>query len=184
MPIKISTPLNEEALLKLKSGDKVLISGIIYTARDAAHKKMTELLALGLPLPFDLKNQLIFYAGPAPAPIGKIIGAIGPTTSSRMDGHTLPLLEQGLKGMLGKGRRSPLICEACQKYKAVYFASLGGAAALLAQRVKKASLFAWEELGAEAIYKLEVKDMPAFVIYDCYGRDFYQEIQERHDTQK
>lgn len=176
---KISTPLREEELLSLRSGDEVLISGIIYTARDAAHQRMVELLRDGQPLPIDIKDQLIYYAGPSPARPGQIIGSIGPTTASRMDPYAPELISLGLKGMLGKGRRSPEVREACNKYKAVYFAALAGAAALMAQTVKSSTLVAWEDLGAEAIYRLEVEEMPAFVINDCYGGDLYEEVDKK-----
>ena len=177
---KISTPLNEEVLLALKSGDQVLISGTVYTARDAAHKRMIELLEAGNTLPIDIKGQMIYYAGPSPTPPGRIIGSIGPTTSSRMDAYTPRLIALGLKGMLGKGKRSEEVRQACEKEKAVYFAALGGAAALMAEKVIKAELVTWEDLGAEAIYKLEVLDLPAYVINDCYGGDFYRELAEKN----
>ncbi len=173
----LTTPLTEKAVLSLHSGDAVLLSGVIYTARDAAHQRLSQLLDQGKALPLSLAGQLIYYAGPAPTPPGKAVGSIGPTTAGRMDAYTPVLLAHGLKAMLGKGRRSPEVRRACQEQKAVYLAALGGAAALMAQKVKSCELVAWPELGAEAIYRLEVEELPAFVINDCYGGDLYEEIE-------
>jgi len=158
----LTTPLSPDQLKDLKSGDPVLISGILYVARDAAHQKG---------LPFEVKDQIIFYAGPTP---GNPIGSIGPTTSKRMDPFTIPLLEKGLKGTIGKGKRSDEVKAAFEKYKAVYFVATGGVAALLAKTIVKAETIAYPELGPEAILKLEVKDFPAIVAYDIYGGDIFE----------
>ncbi|MBL7197897.1 MAG: fumarate hydratase C-terminal domain-containing protein [Candidatus Omnitrophica bacterium] len=163
MMIKISTSLTKEIINGLKAGDEVLLSGVIYTARDQAHKKLIELIKKGRKLPIELKNQIIYYCGPTPAPRGKIIGSCGPTTSARMDELTIPLLKKGLKGMIGKGGRSNAVIKAIKKYKAVYFLTFAGCGALLAGKVKKAKPVAFKELGPEAIYKLEVKDFPVIV---------------------
>jgi len=173
--IKLATPLKEEDIINLHTGQKVLLNGNIYTARDAAHKKMAALLAEGQPLPIDIVGQVIYYAGPCPTPPGKVIGSIGPTSSGRMDPYTPAMLTAGLKGMVGKGKRNDAVREACKKEKAVYFATLGGAAALSAQCVKNAQVVAWPELGAEAIYLLYVEDLPLIVVNDCAGGDLYEE---------
>lgn len=173
---KISLPLGGTEASRLKSGDRVLISGELFTARDAVHQKFYETLSQNKRLPIDLKGQTLFYAGPAPAPRGKVIGSIGPTTSGRMDVYTPLLIERaGLKAMIGKGRRSPQVIEAIKKHQAVYFAATGGAAALLAQTVVKAETVLFPELGPEAVLKLTVKDLPAVVAVDCRGRDVYEE---------
>ncbi|MGI6616311.1 MAG: Fe-S-containing hydro-lyase [Dethiobacteria bacterium] len=171
----LSTPLDDAAVLGLKSGDSVLISGVIYTARDAAHKKMAELIEQGKPLPLDLKGQIIYYVGPTPAPPGRAIGSAGPTTSGRMDLYTPLMLEQGMKACIGKGMRSATVKEALKRYRALYLAAVGGAGALLSRRVVKSEIVAYPELGAEAIHRLEVKDFPATVINDIYGNDLYEE---------
>ncbi len=170
---KLITPLAENKIFTLNAGDIILLTGTIYTARDAAHKKMTESITRRKPLPFNLKNQIIYYAGPTPALRGMAIGSCGPTTSSRMDAYTIPLLEKGLKGMIGKGKRSDAVVKAIKKSKAVYFIAVGGAAALLATKIKKAKVIAYPELGTEAIYKLEVKDYPVIVAIDCKGRNIF-----------
>jgi fumarate hydratase subunit beta len=172
--IRITTPIDEGVIEKLKAGDFVLISGVIYTARDAAHKRMVEALKKGEELPFDLKGQIIYYAGPAPAKPGKPIGSIGPTTSYRMDPYAPKLLEAGLKGMIGKGTRSKEVVEAIKKFKGVYFGAVGGAAAYLARCVKSAEVIAYEDLGPEAVRRLVVEDFPAFVINDIHGNDLYR----------
>jgi fumarate hydratase subunit beta len=159
----------------LKAGDKVLITGVIYTGRDAAHKRLTDLLKEGKPLPVDLKGQIIYYVGPAPAKPGHSIGSAGPTTSGRMDAYSPKLMEIGLKGMIGKGMRKKEVIEAMKKYKAVYLAATGGAGALLAKSVKKAQIVAYEDLGPEAINRLEVVDFPAIVVNDTKGNDLYQQ---------
>jgi len=158
----------------LKVGDKVSITGVIYTGRDAAHKRLVELLEEGKELPFDPKGQIIYYVGPAPARPGRPIGSAGPTTSYRMDAYTPQLIEAGLKGMIGKGARSAEVVEAMKKHKAVYFAGVGGAAALIAKRIKSKELVAYEDLGPEAIFRLEVEDFPVIVANDVRGEDLYQ----------
>ncbi|MDI6783590.1 MAG: Fe-S-containing hydro-lyase [bacterium] len=171
--IRITPPLTDEQVAALKSGDRVLISGILFTGRDAAHKRLFELLQAGKELPVDLRGQIIYYVGPTPARPGQVIGAAGPTTSGRMDAYAPTLLAYGLKGMIGKGMRSAEVKEAIKQYKGVYFAATGGAGALLAKKIKKAEVVAYPELGPEAIYRLEVEDFPAIVINDCYGNDLY-----------
>lgn len=173
--MKIQTPLTDEVIDKLRAGDKVEITGIIYVARDIAHKRLVEALSKGEPLPFDPKGQVIYYMGPSPAPPGRPIGSAGPTTSGRMDPYTIPLLEAGIKGMIGKGERSPQIKEALKKFKAVYFAAIGGAAALISERIKEAKVIAYEDLGAEAVLQLYVEDFPVIVVNDVYGGDAYEE---------
>ena len=174
-PIRLTTPLSEEAVLALRSGQAVLISGVIYTARDAAHERMVETLEAGGELPFEVSGQVIYYVGPTPAPPGRVIGAAGPTTAGRMDRYTPPLLARGLKGMIGKGARSAEVREALKKHKAVYFGGIGGAGALLSKRIRSAELVAYEDLGTEAIRRLEVEEFPATVVNDCYGGDAYEE---------
>ena len=174
MPIKITAPLTRDAARKLKAGDSVLISGIIYTARDAAHKRLCELLERGEPLPFDLQNAVIYYAGPAPAKPGQVIGSAGPTTSYRMDAYSPLLIRAGQTGMIGKGRRSASVIEAMKKEGAVYFGAIGGLGALLASRIKKAEVVCYEDLGAEAVRRLYVEDFPAVVIIDCEGGNLYE----------
>ncbi|MDF2699089.1 MAG: Fe-S-containing hydro-lyase [Haloplasmataceae bacterium] len=173
--MKITTPLTEETINKLNYGEKVLITGTIYTARDAAHKRLVNLIVNNESLPFDIKNQIIYYVGPTPAKPNEVIGSAGPTTSYRMDVYTPLLLENGLKGMIGKGERTDQVIEAIKKYKAVYFGAVGGAAALIAKSIKKCELIAYPDLGAEAIYKLVVEDFPVVVINDCYGNDLITE---------
>lgn len=171
----LQTPLSDEDVLGLKAGDSVLISGVIYTARDAAHKKLAELIERDEPLPIDLKGQVIYYVGPTPAKPGQVIGSAGPTTSGRMDKYTPLLLKEGMKACIGKGLRNAAVKEALQKYKGVYLAAVGGAGALLSKRIISSEVVAYPELGAEAIYRLEVKDFPATVINDAYGNDLYEE---------
>ena len=179
-PRRITTPLSEEVVMSLRAGDRVLLSGVIYTARDAAHKRMLEMLERAEALPIELKGQVIYYAGPSPAPPGRPVGSIGPTTSGRMDPYTPRLLELGLKGTIGQGNRSPEVKEALTRYRAVYFGATGGAAALLAQRVKRAEVVAFEDLGPEAIRRLEVEDFPLVVLNDPYGGDLYEEGMRRY----
>ena len=179
-PKKIITPLTDEIVEDLRIGESVLISGVIYTGRDSAHKRLVDTLNRGEELPFDVKGQIIYYAGPAPAKPGKPIGSIGPTTSYRMDPYAPQLIAQGLKGMIGKGNRAAEVIEAQKKYKAVYFGAIGGAAALMALSVKKAEIIAYEDLGPEAIRRLEVEDFPAVVVNDCYGGDLYKEGMEQY----
>lgn len=179
--IKIQTPLDEETVSKLKIGDRVLLSGIVYTARDQAHKRLIdELEKAGREnrkplLPFSLEGQVIYYVGPAPCRTGMVIGPAGPTTSGRMDPYTPVLLEGGLKGTIGKGRRSKDTIEAMKKYKAVYFVAVGGAAVLISKRIKRVEAVAYEDLGPEAVYRLEVEDFPLIVANDVYGNDLFDE---------
>jgi fumarate hydratase subunit beta len=177
---KVTTPLNDKTIAEMKAGDNLLISGVIYTGRDAAHKKLMDLIEKGEPLPFDLQGQIIFYVGPTPARPGKPIGSAGPTTSYRMDVFTPRLHELGLKASIGKGSRSPEVKQALRDFKAVYLAVTGGAAALVAQRIKKSEVVAYPELGPEAIYRLEVVDFPAQVINDMYGGDIYEEGRKQY----
>jgi fumarate hydratase subunit beta len=177
---RITVPLIDEVVENLRIGDSVLISGIIYTGRDSAHKRLINALDRGDPLPVDFNGQIIYYAGPAPAKPGRPIGSIGPTTSYRMDPYAPKLIIQGLKGMIGKGNRSEEVKDALRKYKAVYFGAIGGAAALMARSVKKAEIVAYEDLGPEAIRRLEVEDFPAIVVNDCHGGDLYQEGREKY----
>ena len=172
--IRIEAPIKDTSVIEeLKAGDFVLISGVIYTARDAAHKRIVEALERGENPPFDLEGQVIYYAGPAPAKPGRPIGSVGPTTSYRMDPYAPRLLKAGLKGMIGKGSRSKEVIEAIKKYKGIYFGAVGGAAAYLARCVKSAEVIAYEDLGPEAIRRLIVEDFPAFVVNDIYGNDLY-----------
>ncbi len=173
--IKITTPLTDDQVEKLHAGDSVLITGIIYTARDAAHKKLVDLLAEGKPLPVDLKGHLVYYVGPSPARPGKPIGSAGPTTSGRMNAYAPKLLAIGSKGMIGKGEMNASVAEALKKNTAVYMVAVGGAAALIAKSIKQSKVVAYEELGAEAIAELTVVDFPAIVAQDCHGGNIYQE---------
>ncbi len=175
--IRLTAPLTKEAAAGLRTGDRVLLSGTIYTARDAAHARLTALIREGRPLPIPLEGQIIYYAGPTPAKPGRVIGSAGPTTSGRMDPYAPLLLERGLGGMIGKGRRSPAVREACAKYGAVYFAATGGAASLLSRCITACEITAWEDLGCEAVRKLTVKELPLVVINDVKGNDFYSEQQ-------
>lgn len=170
---KLTTPLDEQALRKLRAGDAVRINGVLIAARDAAHKRMVETLMAGAPLPVDLRGQIIYYVGPTPARPGLPIGAAGPTTAGRMDAYTVPLLEAGLKGMIGKGNRSDEVVAAMQKHGAVYFAAVGGAGALLATHIKNYEVMAYGDLGAEALARMEVVDFPAIVAIDSLGANIY-----------
>jgi len=170
---KIKAPLEKRQINKLRAGDNVLLSGLIYTARDQAHKRLVEAIKKRKKLPIDLNGQIIYYCGPTPAPKGKIIGSCGPTTSSRMDEFTPPLLKAGLSAMIGKGRRSAKVVAAVKKYKVVYFLTYAGCGALLSGYVKKKKLLAYPELGPEAIYSLEVKDFPLIVGVDTKGKNIY-----------
>jgi fumarate hydratase subunit beta len=178
--INIKTPLDEETIKKLKAGDQVFISGLIYTARDAAHKRLVEALDKGEKLPFDLTNQTVYYMGPSPAKPGQVIGSAGPTTSGRMDSYAPRLMAAGLKGMIGKGNRSQAVKDAIKKYKAVYFAAIGGAGALISRSIKKAEVIAYEDLGAEAIRRLEVENFPVTVINDIYDGDLYEQGKAKY----
>jgi fumarate hydratase subunit beta len=173
--IRIQTPLTDEMVEKLKIGDKVLVSGFIYTGRDAAHKRLVDLVNRGQPLPFDIKGQIIYYVGPTPPKPGKVIGSAGPTSSYRMDPYAPVLMAKGLKGMIGKGSRGKEVIDTMKKYKAVYFAATGGAGALLSKRIKSSVVVAYEDLGPEAIRKIEIEDFPAIVVNDIYGHDLYEE---------
>jgi len=173
--IKLHTPLKDEDLVLLKSGDKVLITGELLTGRDAAHKRLYDLVKEGKPLPVDVKGQVIYYVGPSPAKPGAVIGSAGPTTSYRMDPYSPTLIELGLKGMIGKGARSQEVKLAMIMHKAVYLAAVGGAAALIAKTIKKAQVVAYEDLGAEAINRLWVEDFPAIVVNDIHGNDLYEQ---------
>ncbi|MCX8030379.1 MAG: Fe-S-containing hydro-lyase [Thermodesulfovibrionales bacterium] len=177
---KITTPLTDEAIRDLKAGDLVYISGFIYTARDAAHKRLVELLKESKELPFDIKGAVIYYVGPTPPKPSRIIGSAGPTTSSRMDAYAPLLIEKGLKGMIGKGGRSPMVKESMVKYGAVYFIATGGAGALLSKHIKSSEVIAYEDLGPEAIRKLYVEDFPAIVANDIYGNDLIEEGKKRY----
>ncbi len=174
MEKRITTPLTMEKIKDLKAGDSVLITGYIYTARDAAHKRLVDLLKDGKELPFDIKDQVIYYVGPTPAKEGQPIGSAGPTTSYRMDPYAPTLIEQGLRGMIGKGYRNAEVVEAMKKHGAVYFAAIGGAAALVGKRVKTAELIAYEDLQSEAIRKLYVEDLPVVVVIDSEGNNYYE----------
>ena len=174
-PIKIKTPLSDEDVQSLKIGDSILITGKIYTARDAAHKRLIDLIEKGESLPLDLKGQIIYYVGPAPAKPGYVIGPAGPTTSGRCDPYTPALLALGLKGMIGKGVRSKEVREAMEKHKAVYLAATGGAAALISKNIKAVKIIAYEDLGPEAIRELEVENFPVIGANDAHGGDLYEE---------
>ncbi|MFZ3171573.1 MAG: Fe-S-containing hydro-lyase [Carboxydocellales bacterium] len=171
--IRVNSPLTAEAIEQLTIGARVLISGFVYTARDTAHKKLLELLNEGRPLPIDLRGQIIYYAGPTPPKPGKVIGSVGPTTSGRMDAFTPRLLEQGLKGMIGKGLRSQEVVNSIKKNQAVYFVAIGGTAALISKHIKACEVVAYPELGTEAIRRLLVEDFPAIVATDMYGGNLY-----------
>ena len=174
MKKEINLPLKENDINELKVGDYVCLTGVIYTARDAAHKRIYEAMKEGKETPIDLKDNIIYYLGPSPARPGQVIGSAGPTTSSRMDKYTPLMLDAGLKGMLGKGKRAKEVKEAIKKNRAVYFAAVGGAGALLSKCIKKAEVIAYEDLGTEAIRRLEVEKLPAIVVIDSYGEDLYE----------
>ena len=174
----INTPIENETIEKLNIGDSVFISGTIYVARDAAHKRMQEMLDKKIELPFELKNNIIYYMGPSPAREGRTIGSAGPTTSGRMDKYAPTLLDLGLKGMIGKGKRNQEVKDAVIRNKAIYFAAIGGAGALLSKAIQKSEIIAFEDLGAEAILKLEVKDFPVIVVMDYKGNDLYEKCMD------
>ena len=174
----INTPIENETIEKLNIGDSVFISGTIYVARDAAHKRMQEMLDKKIELPFELKNNIIYYMGPSPAREGRLIGSAGPTTSGRMDKYAPTLLDLGLKGMIGKGKRNQEVKDAVIRNKAIYFAAIGGAGALLSKAIQKSEIIAFEDLGAEAILKLEVKDFPVIVVMDYKGNDLYEKCMD------
>ena len=174
MAMTVKTPLSREEARKLKAGDSVLLTGVIYTARDAAHKRLCELVEQGKELPMDAKDAVIYFVGPTPARPGEAIGSAGPTTSYRMDAYSPTMIEQGLTGMIGKGKRSPEVIAAMKEHGAVYFGAIGGAGALLSKCIKKAEVIAYEDLGAEAIRRLEVEDFPVVVIIDSEGNNLYE----------
>ena len=180
---KISVPLTKEVAKDLKSGDYVYITGIIYTARDAAHKRMSEALSKGDKLPIDLENNIIYYMGPSPAREGRPIGSAGPTTASRMDKYAPELLDLGLKGMIGKGKRSQEVKEAIIRNGAVYFAAVGGAGAILSKCIKKSEVVAYDDLGTEAIRKLYVEDFPSIVVIDSEGNNLYETAIEEYKNE-
>ena len=174
MTKKIQTPLTRDAVRTLKAGDSCLITGVIYTARDAAHKRLCELLDKGQPLPVDMENAIIYFVGPTPAKPGQAIGSAGPTTSYRMDAYSPALIAAGQTGMIGKGKRGPEVVSAMKEHGAVYFGAIGGCGALLSKCIKKAEIVAYEDLGAEAIRRLEVEDFPVVVIIDSEGNNLYE----------
>ncbi len=180
MAKKITLPLTDEIVKDLKSGDEVLLNGVMYVGRDAAHKKLVASLDKGEKLPLDLKGATIFFMGPSPARPGRPIGSAGPTTSYRMDSYSPRLMAEGLKGMIGKGMRSQAVKDAMKEYKAVYFGAIGGAGALISKSIKKADVLAYDELGAEALRRLEVEDFPATVVNDIYGGDLYEEGKAKY----
>ncbi|GAB6062457.1 Fe-S-containing hydro-lyase [Deferrisoma palaeochoriense] len=179
-PIRLTPPLTDADVERLRAGDRVLLTGTVYTARDAAHARLVALIEKGEPLPFDPRGQIIYFVGPTPAPPGRPIGSAGPTTSYRMDPYSPVLVAHGLKGMIGKGKRSAEVKEALKKHKAVYFGAVGGAAALISKRIRSAEIVAYEDLGPEAIRKLEVEDFPVVVVNDAHGGDLYEEGRKRY----
>ena len=176
----VTTPLGDEDVASLKAGDRVRIFGVLYTARDAAHGRLLPLIEQGQPLPFDVRGQIIYYTGPSPARPGDVVGSIGPTTASRMDRFTPALLRLGLKGTIGKGYRGAAVKDALREHRAVYFGAIGGAGAVLSRHVKTLEVIAYEDLGTEAIRRLEVEGFPAIVINDCHGGDLYQDGQKAY----
>lgn len=181
--VTVTTPLNREQARTLRAGDSCLISGVIYTARDAAHKRLCELVARGEQLPLDIQDSIIYFVGPTPAKPGQAIGSAGPTTSYRMDAYSPTLISLGLTGMIGKGKRGPEVVDAMKEYGAVYFGAIGGCGALLSKCIKKAEVVAYDDLGAEAIRRLEVENFPAIVIIDSLGNNLYQSGRENYLTQ-
>ena len=181
-PVRLTPPLSGKDVEALKTGDRVLISGTIYTGRDAAHKRLVDLLEKGEPLPLELEGQVIYFVGPSPSRPGKPIGSAGPTTSYRMDAYSPILIEKGLKAMIGKGSRSQEVIDAMVRHRAVYLAAVGGAAALISRRIESCEIIAYEDLGPEAIRRLEVRDFPAIVVNDCEGNDLYKQGVEEYKT--
>jgi len=179
--IRISAPLSDETISSLRSGQAVLISGVIFAARDTAHRRIVESIKEDREVPFNLAGALVYYVGPTPPPPGRPIGSAGPTTAGRMDAYAPLLIENGLKGMLGKGERNDAVKEACIRHKAVYMATLGGCGALLGLCIKKAELIAWPELGPEGVWRFEVEDFPAVVVNDIYGGDAYAEGRKQYE---
>ena len=184
MAMNITAPLSREEARKLRAGDSCLISGVIYTARDAAHKRLCELVAEGKEMPLDVKDAIIYFVGPTPAKPGQTIGSAGPTTSYRMDAYSPILIREGLTGMIGKGKRGPEVAAAMQAYGAVYFGAIGGCGALLSKCIKKAQVIAYEDLGAEAIRRLEVENLPVVVIMDAQGNNLYETGRQNYLQQK
>ena len=178
--LSIKTPLTDKTLKNLKTGDRVLISGIIYSARDAAHKRLVELIRKGQKLPFEINGQIVYYVGPTPPGPGMVMGSAGPTSAYRMDPYAPILLAEGLKGMIGKGVRNQDVKEAIKRYKAVYFAATGGAGALISKAIKKTHIVAYEDLGTEAVRRMQVEDFPAIVVNDIYGNDLYEQGKKRY----
>jgi fumarate hydratase subunit beta len=179
--IRLKTPLSTQDVVSLRSGDRVSITGIIYTARDAAHRRLIELLDNGKDLPIPLEGQVIYYVGPSPAPPGRVIGAAGPTTSYRMDAYAPRLIQLGLKAMIGKGKRSEDVKDAMVRHKAVYMAAIGGAGALMARAIKEVEIVAYEDLGPEAIRRMRVEELPVIVVNDTLGNDLYLEGRSRYE---
>ncbi len=177
--VHVTTPLSDEDILQLRAGDAVRLHGVLLTGRDAAHKKLVELIEKGQPLPVDVKGQVIYYVGPTPSKPGEVIGSAGPTTGGRMDSTTEPLLKAGLKGAIGKGERGAKVKAALKAYKAVYFGAIGGSGAYLSKRIKSQEILAYPELGTEAIRRLVVEDFPVVVINDAHGADFYEEGRKK-----
>jgi fumarate hydratase subunit beta len=182
MSQKVVLPLTDEVLKNLKAGDNLSLTGVIYAARDVAHKRMIEALDQGKPLPFDIKGATIYYMSPTPARPGRIIGSAGPTTSGRMDAYAPRLIAEGLKGMIGKGLRSKAVKDDMVKHKAVYLGAIGGAGAIVSRSIKKAEVIAYEDLGAEALCRLEVEDFPVTVVNDIYGGDLYEEGKAKYQV--
>ncbi len=180
MAISVTVPMSREAARSLKAGDSVLLTGVIYTARDAAHKRLCELAAQGKELPLDVKDAVIYFVGPTPAKPGEVIGSAGPTTSYRMDAYSPTLIEMGLTGMIGKGKRNDAVVGAMKQHGAVYFGAIGGCGALLSRCIKKAEVIAYEDLGAEAIRRLEVENFPVVVIIDSEGNNLYETGRENY----
>jgi len=172
---KVTIPLDDETIGNLRAGDRLLLTGTLYTARDRAHERLSSMFARGESLPFDMKGQILYYVGPSPTPPGRVIGSVGPTTSYRMDPFTEPVLKMGIRGMIGKGRRGMETRNLLREYGAVYLSSFGGAAAFLAERIVSSRVIAFEDLGPEAVYRLEVMDFPAVVINDIHGGDLYED---------
>jgi fumarate hydratase subunit beta len=183
---RLQAPLSDNDIRTLKAGDEILVSGVVYTARDMAHKRLCEAIDAGRELPFNLAGAIIYFVGPTPAPPGRVIGAAGPTTSSRMDPFSPMLIAHGLKAMIGKGYRGTEVREALKKYGAVHLSTIGGAAALLSRHITASQVIAYEELGTEAIRKLHVVDFPAVVAYDCYGTSVYQQemVRQAHNPER
>ncbi|OGL00111.1 MAG: fumarate hydratase, partial [Candidatus Rokubacteria bacterium RIFCSPHIGHO2_12_FULL_73_22] len=177
---ELATPLSDADVESLRAGDRVRITGVLYTARDAAHGRLLPLIEKGETLPFDPRGQIIYYTGPSPARPGSVVGSIGPTTASRMDKYVPALLKLGLKGTIGKGYRSQPVKDALRQHRALYLGAIGGAGAVLSQFVKKLEVVAYEDLGTEAIRRLEVEGFPAIVLYDCHGGDLYQDGQKAY----